>query len=84
MDMNFSIENADKLIDESHERKLKSIARRISKANNELIELGYNSYLSAHGSWNIMNGDSHGSMAEPLQENVVANFSLNHIDAGDW
>lgn len=82
--MYFTIENEDKLIDESHEKKLRSIANRISKANKELIELGYTSYLSAHGNWNIMNGDSHGSKAEPLREKVLASFSLDHIDAGDW
>lgn len=84
--MNFTIENEDKLINESDEKKLASIARRISKANKELIDLGYTSYLSAHGSWNIMNGDSHDSSnsCNALYENVVANFQLQRIDAGDW
>lgn len=80
----FTIENEDKLIEESHEAKLKAIANRIYKANEELIALGYTTYISSHGSWNIMNGDSHGKGAEALRGNAVANFHLYRLDAGDW
>tara|TARA_R110002051_G_C8314811_1_gene433851 strand:+ start:268 stop:489 length:222 start_codon:yes stop_codon:yes gene_type:complete len=66
------------------EKKLNSIARRIQKASNEIKEMGFDVYLSAHGSVNIMNGESHDSNHQPMQENVVFNFSVNGWDAGDW
>jgi|TARA_R110000822_G_scaffold289250_1_gene410547 hypothetical protein len=66
------------------EKKLNSIARRMQKASNEIKEMGFDIYLSAHGSVNIMNGDSHDSKTQPMQENVVFNFYVNGWDAGDW
>ena len=66
------------------EKKLNSIARRIQKASNEIQEMGFDIYLSAHGSVNVMNGDSHDSNQQPIKENVVFNFSVNGWDAGDW
>ncbi len=66
------------------EKKLNSIARRIQKASNEIKEMGFNVYLSSHGSVNIMNGDSHDSNQQPMQENIVFNFYVNGWDAGDW
>ena len=72
-------------VDEKTEKELRSIARAIVKANNKIIKLGFSSYLSAHGSWNIVDGDTHsGRDAEANQSVVVANFSLDRIDAGDW
>ena len=47
-------------------------------------DLGYTSYLSANGNWNVMNGDSHGDYQQRLDENVVFNFVLDKIDCGDW
>lgn len=79
-----TIENREKLINESDEKRLRSIANRITKANKELIKMGYTSYLSAHGNWNVMNGDSHGDYQQRLDENVVFNFVLDKIDYGDW
>ena len=78
----FSIE---KNIDDKTKEELKSIARAIVKANNRIIKLGYSSYLSAHGSWNIVDGETHkGNGANADQSVVVANFSIDSIDAGDW
>ena len=66
------------------EKKLNSIARRIKKASDEIVEMGFDVYLSAHGSVNIMNGESHDSNCDPIKENVVFHFSINGWDAGDW
>ena len=66
------------------EKKLNSIARRIKKASDEIVEMGFDVYLSAHGSVNIMNGESHDSNYNPIKENVVFQFSINGWDAGDW
>lgn len=75
----------EKEVDEATEKEIKSIARAIVKANNRIIKLGYSSYLSAHGGWNIVDGDTHkGLGAHPDHSVVVANFSIDKIDAGDW
>lgn len=66
------------------EKKLNSIARRMQKASNEIVEMGFNIYLSAHGNVNIMNGESHDGNQHPIHENVVFNFYVNGWDAGDW
>lgn len=69
---------------EEQEKKLDSIARRMKKASNEVIAMGFNIYLSAHGNVNIMNGDSHDHNQQPIHENVVYDFTVNGWDAGDW
>jgi hypothetical protein len=74
----------EKNIDDKTEKELRSIARAIVKANNRIIKLGYISYLSAHGSWNIVDGETHKGIGEPDQSVVVASFSIDRIDAGDW
>ncbi len=67
------------------EKELKKIAKQIVKANKKIIELGYSSYLSAQGNWNIMDGSSHvGVGASPNRDAVIATFSLDCIDGGDW
>lgn len=66
------------------EKKLNSIARRIQKASNEIKEMGFDVYLTAHGSVNIMNGESHDKNQYPIKENVVFNFDVSGWDAGDW
>ena len=64
---------------------MRTIARAIVKANNRIIKLGYTSYLAAHGSWNVVDGATHaGKNADSDQSVVVANFSIDGIDAGDW
>ena len=66
------------------EKKLNSIARRIQKASNEIVEMGFDVYLSAHGTVNIMNGVTHDEHQAQTQENIVYDFHINGWDAGDW
>ncbi len=66
------------------EKKLASIARRMQKASNDIVEMGFTVYLSCHGRVNIMNGSSHGEHNERLDENVVYDFYIAGWDAGDW
>jgi hypothetical protein len=66
------------------EKKLNSIARRIKKASKELVDMGFNVYLSPHGSVNVMYGISHDDYQNPIRENVVFNFNIEGWDAGDW
>lgn len=65
-------------------KKLESISRRMIKANKEIKAMGFDVYLSAHGSANVMCGASHGDNQESLQENVVFQFTLEGWDGGDW
>lgn len=67
------------------EKELKKIAKAIVTANNKIAKLGYSSYLSAGGTWNIVDGKTHiGTRAERNDSCVVATFSVSNIDAGDW
>lgn len=66
------------------EKKIKSIAARITKSLNDIKKLGYDSYLSPNH-WNIMDGDTHsGQSCAPQHQNIVASFYVTGIDAGDW
>ena len=75
----------EKEIDSKVEEKLRKIAKNIVRATNEISKLGYTSYLSSGGSWNIVDGDTHsGANARPNYDCVVANFKVNNVEAGDF
>lgn len=80
------IENYEILKKESDEKKIVSALKRIEKATKEITKLGYELYLSAHGSLNVMNIDDvpYKNSMDFHNEQVVAHGHIDNIDAGDW
>jgi len=74
----------EKEIDEITEKRIKSNLIKINNALIDLVDMGYNMYLSPN-SLNVCDGDTHnGVYAKQDQSVVVASISVKGIDAGDW
>lgn len=67
-------------------KKLERLSKSIIKANKEILAMGYDVYLSAHGRANVMKGPSHNDNdgCSQMQENVVFSFPMEKWDGGDW
>ena len=87
--MKAMIENYDLLEEEDHEKKILSALNRIKKAVDEINALSsnYSVYMAEHGSFNVMNVEKAGGYKNNLNyttDMVVANVSIDGIDAGAW
>lgn len=83
------IENYDLLERYAHEKKLLSALNRVKKAIDEINALSdnYSVYMAEHGSLNVMNVTRAGGYKKALDyttDMVVANVSIEGIDAGAW
>jgi hypothetical protein len=82
--MTKSIISIEKDIDESTEKRIKSNLRKINNALTDLVDMGYNIYLSPN-SLNVCDGDTHvGGGNHRDYSVVVANLTVMGVDAGDW
>lgn len=83
--MKSTIDNEDKLIDPSHEKKLLSALNRLQKATKDIEKLGYTMYMEAEGGFNVMNGSTHSGIGQQSnQENIVASVRVSSVDCGAW
>lgn len=67
-------------------KTLKRIGNQMQKLNKEINKMGYDVYLSGHGTANVMKGPTHDDSyaTNSLQENVVYHFKMDGWDGGDW
>lgn len=83
--MRKNIISVEKDVDEATEKRIKSNLRKINNALMDLVDMGYNMYLSPN-SLNVCDGDTHsmdrGAYAD--QSVVVASIYVRGIDGGDW
>ncbi|WP_407498832.1 hypothetical protein [Elizabethkingia anophelis] len=80
------IDNYEILKGSEHEKKLLSAIKRIEKATNEISQMGYRIYISAHGNLNVMNVDDVPYEYGPdfHQKQIVASGNMESTDCGDW
>lgn len=74
----------EKEVSEEEEKRIKSNLRKINNALIDLVDMGYNMYLSPNN-LNVCDGETHTEIgANQDQSVIVASVFVRGIDAGDW